>query len=352
MKFKLKAQNLLEAIGMLFNLVPRPLIDTQVAFNAARVIMAAANTGLFEAMGKTGNTAKELAEKTGTNEAAIKKLLQCLVSMDYVRYRKNTYQLRRCYYKWLLPDSPTNLLAKLRFQQKEWNWMAGLEDYIREGKIIDIHSNLTEQEWADYQGAMRDLSYTLALETAKKLPLPDEARSMLDIGGAHGAYAIELCKKYPQLEATIFELPGAMEAARDIGMKYHDGSRIHYRAGNALEDDLGTGIYDLVMANNLVHHFNVEENRRLTKKVAAALKPGGIYVVGEFIPEGQPAKSDMITATSALYFSMTSSSGAWTVAEITDWQSDAGLEPLKTKSLYSIPGWKLCIARKAAPLKP
>ncbi|KIC92030.1 class I SAM-dependent methyltransferase [Flavihumibacter sp. ZG627] len=352
MKYKLKAQNLLEAIAMLFNLAPRPLIDTQVAFNAARVIMAAANTGLFEAMGKTSNTAKDLAQLIGCNEAATKKLLDALVSIDYARYRNNTYRLRSSYYKWLLPESPNNLLAKLRFQQKEWSWMAGLEDYIREGKAIDIHSRLTPEEWVHYQGAMRDLSYTLALETAKKLPLPDDARNMLDIGGAHGAYAIELCKKFPHLEATILELPGAVEAAREIGMQYHDGSRIHYRSGNALADDLGEGLYDLVMANNLVHHFNAEENRRLTKKVAVALKPGGIYVIGEFIPEGRRAKTDIITATSALYFSMTSSSCAWTVKEITDWQLSAGLEPLRTKSLYSLPGWKLTIARKAAPLKP
>ena len=46
------------------------------------------------------------------------------------------------------------------------------------------------------------------------------------------------------------------------------------------------------------------------------------------------------------YFSLTSSSGNWSVTEIQSWQTAAGLTPLKTLAAMSIPGWKMVIATK------
>ena len=50
MKLKIQPQGLLERIALWFNLAPTPLVDTQVAFNAARAIMAAADVGIYEAL--------------------------------------------------------------------------------------------------------------------------------------------------------------------------------------------------------------------------------------------------------------------------------------------------------------
>jgi hypothetical protein len=52
MKIKNQPENLIEWIALKANLAPIPLIDTQVAFNAARAIMAAAELGVYEAIGK------------------------------------------------------------------------------------------------------------------------------------------------------------------------------------------------------------------------------------------------------------------------------------------------------------
>jgi len=52
MKLAPQAENLMERVALMANLVPRPLIDTQIAFIAARAIMVAAEIGIFEALGK------------------------------------------------------------------------------------------------------------------------------------------------------------------------------------------------------------------------------------------------------------------------------------------------------------
>jgi hypothetical protein len=67
MRIKNQPENLMEWIALKANLAPTPLIDTQVAFNAARAIMAAAELGIFEAIGKNSKTANELANECKTH---------------------------------------------------------------------------------------------------------------------------------------------------------------------------------------------------------------------------------------------------------------------------------------------
>src|SRR4030095_14985263 len=169
---------------------------------------------------------------------------------------------------------------------------------------------------------------------------------MLDIGGSHGLYSIELCKKYPSLSSVILELPGAIESASAMATQARLGDRVQYKAGNALTDDLGGGIYDLIMINNVVHHFTEEQNILLAQKVARALKPGGMYAVGEVIRGKRPGEGGAIASVVGLYFSLTSESGTWSVEEISSWQQKAGLKLQKSISLMTLPGWKMVIATK------
>jgi 2-polyprenyl-3-methyl-5-hydroxy-6-metoxy-1,4-benzoquinol methylase len=224
--------------------------------------------------------------------------------------------------------------------------MAKLEDYVRSGKPQELHQTISPSEWENYQEGMRDLSVNAAKELAKKIPIPTGATKMLDIGGSHGLFSIELCKQHPNLSSTILELQGAILAASSIAKRYDNTGRVHYKAGNALEDDLGESQYDFVMINNVVHHFTAEQNQMLAKKIARALKPGGIYGIGEFLRTEKPGEGGLVAATCGLYFSMTSYSGTWSLSEMQSWQTQAGLKSEKTINAMTVPGWKMVVAKK------
>jgi 2-polyprenyl-3-methyl-5-hydroxy-6-metoxy-1,4-benzoquinol methylase len=346
MKIKIKAENLFEKIAVIFNLVPKPIIDTQVAFNAARSIIAAADIGLFEALGKSHKSAEQLSAAINTHPAATKNLLDCLVGIGYLRWKNGNYSLRSKYYKWLLNEYSSNLIDKLRFQISEWNWMGQLEGYIQNGKPINIHSSMSKNEWKQYQNGMQSLSINTAKELAGKMPLLPDALQMLDIGGSHGLYSMELCKRNTSLSSTILELPEAIDNACFGTTEDNCKERITYKAGNALTDDLGENMYDLVMINNVVHHFTDDENQLLAKKVAKALKPGGVFGIGELIRQKKPGQGGIAAATAGLYFSLTSSSGTWSLDEIRSWQKEAGLRSFRSFGLWTLPGWKMSIAYK------
>lgn len=346
MKLKIIPENFLERIALSFNLAPTPLVDTQIAFTGARAIMAAADTGIFEALGKNNQTFQQVAGICKTDPAATKQLLDCLVGIGYLKWNNGKYSLKPKFYKWLLQKSPSNLIGKLRFQISEWNWMANLEEYVRTGKAMELHSAMSEKEWASYQDGMRDLSVNAAKELSDKIKLPPDASKMLDIGGSHGLFSIDLCKKHPALSSVILELPGAIDRASAISAQHGLTDRVKYQAGNALTDDLGEQQYDLVMINNVVHHFTMEENLNLARKVARALKPGGMYAIGEFIRQHKPGEGGAVASTTGLYFSLTSSSGNWSVEEIASWQQQAGLKTQKAISLITLPKWKVLVATK------
>jgi SAM-dependent methyltransferase len=69
------------------------------------------------------------------------------------------------------------------------------------------------------------------------------------------------------------------------------GDRIHHQAGDARDYDLGEEAYDIVPIANLLHHFSEDENRDLLLRVARALRPGSLVVIGDMIPPepGTPA---------------------------------------------------------------
>jgi SAM-dependent methyltransferase len=126
------------------------------------------------------------------------------------------------------------------------------------------------------------------------------------------------------------------------------GERVAHRAGDALQDDLGEAAYDLVLVFSLVHHFDEPTNRELVRRAARALRPGGYLVIGDAIRPSAPGKGGQQGAFFDLYFALTSRSGLWSVEEMRDWQTEAGLVVRKPISLVPGGGFALQVAERAA----
>lgn len=107
------------------------------------------------------------------------------------------------------------------------------------------------------------------------------------MGGGHGAYSIALCRRHPQLMATVFDLPEALKAARENVAAEGLEDRIELREGDFLTEELPTG-YDVALLFNIVHGFEAEQNAALLQNVAAALDPGGLVAVVEQVTGRAP----------------------------------------------------------------
>lgn len=122
------------------NVAPRPLLETQLAYTLARVIMVATKLEIFEALAGGRATAATVAERCGTSPAGTEKLLFALAGAEYVRVEDGGYALTPLSRKWLLRESPHSLADKMLLQLHEWDWLEHAEDYVRTGEPIELHS--------------------------------------------------------------------------------------------------------------------------------------------------------------------------------------------------------------------
>ena len=346
MRFGVVAENPIEWMIARLNVAPRPLIETQMAFTLARLIMVGTKLGVFEALAEGPAAGSEIAERCGTNPTGTDKLLFALAGAGYLRADDGRYALTPVSEKWLLRDSPHSIADKLLLQFLEWDWLERAEDYVRTGEPLELHSMTDESQWDLYQRGMRAMANAVADEVVKRMPVPKGAREMLDIGGSHGYYSVALCRRHEGLRSVVLDLPEAVEQAAPLLAAEGMGDRVAHRTGDALTDDLGTGSYDLVLIAQLVHHFSEAQNRELAGRVARALRPGGAYaVLDEFRPRNA-SDAGQLGALLEFYFALTSQSGTWAVEEISDWQRQAGLTPRRPIRLRTAPGVGIQVAVK------
>jgi len=340
-------ENPLERVVAHTNLLPKPLIETQMAYTLARIIMTGTRLGVFEALADEPAPPAVIAERCSTDPHATGKLLFALAAAGYARVSDSGYALSPVSRKWLRRDSPFSLADKLLLQFDEWEWMEHSEEYVRGGRPMELHETLSEEQWPAYQRGMRALAPIAAPELARRLPVPKGARDLLDIGGSHGYYSVVLCRRHEGLRGVVLDLPAAVEQAAPILAAEEMGDRVVHRVGDALSDDLGSEAYDVVLASQLVHHFDDEQNRDLAARVARALRPGGIYAIIDALRPASAKDAGQLGALLEFYFALTSQSGTWTPQEMASWQRAAGLEPRRVLRLRNAPGVGVQVGVKA-----
>lgn len=341
-------ESMIDRVALGLNLGPQPLLDTQLAFTLARVVMAATSLGVFEEIGRGARTPEEVAHACGLAVGPTRRLLRCLAGIDYATHSGGRFELAPRMRKWLLRSSKVSIHDKLVFQLLEWDWVGRMEEWLKSGEGLALHSQLDPTQWALYQRAMYALSVGLAPEVGLRMPVPKQATRMLDIGGSHGLYSAAVCKRHARLTSTILELPEAIEEAAKLLAQHDLGGRITHRAGNALTDDLGESAYDVVFAANVVHHFTEAECADLTRRVARALRPGGVFAIGEFARRDDPRRTDAAAALSDVYFGMISTSGTWSIEEMASWMTAGGLTPKRPIKMQTLPGFVLAAGVKPA----
>jgi SAM-dependent methyltransferase len=338
MKLVIKSDTLAERMALRLNLAPVPLMETQLALVSARAIMAATELGVFSCLRERASGCLEIAKQCQLDPRATEALLGALVSCRYLRYRGERFELTSKSRKWLIERETWSMFDYMPHVRDVWEMMTGLEGFLRTGAALDIHAGQSDGAWLRYQRAMRSLAALSAAEVTQRLSLPSGARRMLDIGGGHGFYAVAFCRKHPHLNATVLDLPQAIGHAAPILAGEGMGDRIQHRAGDALADDLGEDVYDIILISNLVHHFTGQQNRNLAARAARALVPGGALVIQDLIRPRSPNSGDQAGQVMNLFFALTSTSGTWPMAEIQTWLREAKLTVRRPVWLRSVPG--------------
>ena len=207
----------------------RSLIDV-------RAIKTAFELGLIDRLAemRTGGAIDALGRAVGADGAGLRLLLDLLATARVTEEREGDVRLSRRFrtalrYRDLLE-------VKLDFVGIVLNDFADLftalvrapSQFMGQARLFQLfdYRRATIVNHENYQRTWAWMRLTTALsryeaEAATTLHDWSQHRRMLDVGGNSGEYALRLCRRYPALHATVFDLP--------LGMR----DRLGARAGRA-----------------------------------------------------------------------------------------------------------------------
>jgi tRNA (cmo5U34)-methyltransferase len=139
---------------------------------------------------------------------------------------------------------------------------------------------------------------------------------LLELGTGTGETAVHVLAAHPGAELVGVDASEAMLAHARLRLPDAD-----LRVAR-LQDPLPDGLFDLVFSALAVHHLDGPEKATLFGRVAAALAPGGRFVLGDLIVPDDPA--DVVTPIDGSFDQPS------TIEEQFGWLADAGLAPALT----------------------
>ena len=147
---------------------------------------------------------------------------------------------------------------------------------------------------------------------------------VLDIAAGHGMFGICVAQKNPEAIVVGLDWENVLSVALDNAQRA--GLRDRYTAlpGNALTIDFG-GDYDLVLVSNFFHHFDETTCKVLMRKVSSCLRPKGLVMTLEFVPNEDRISPDVPAGFSFTMLGTTPRGEAHTFAAYEEMWSAVGL---------------------------
>lgn len=306
------------------------LMNIVRGFRPAKVLMVATELGLFDALEKP-RTAAEAAAKINADSRALEILLNALTAMGVVLKEGEAFRNGESASRYLVHGKEEYRGAIVRHTHHTWWGWTELQDTVVHG-----HAHLekterwldrvpeSEREWMqDFIWGMHALARDLAPQVAALLDFTG-VRTLLDLGGGPATYAIYFAQAAPKLKATVFDLPGPIEIARENIAKHGLSHRVDTLTGNFLTDDIG-GPYDFIWISHILHSHTEEQCLDILEKSVKALNPGGTLAFQDFF-----LNDDGCTPPEAAFFSVhmlavTPGGRSYKHREVAQWMTRAGL---------------------------
>ena len=246
------------------------------------VLHAAVGLDLFTRIGD-GHIAREgLARELGAPEDAVGRLLDAATALGLLAKTPSGYANTAVSRTCLCMDSERYIGYIIRHHHHLMASWARLPHAILTGKPVrlPVREDEAEEREAFLMG-MFNLASQLAPQLVPVVELGD-CRTLLDLGGGPGTYAIHFCRRHPDLQATVMDLattrPFAEKTIRNLGME----GRVSFVEGDYLEAAI-PGTYDAVWMSHILHGESFEDCQGIVDKAARCLNPGGVAIIHEFI---------------------------------------------------------------------
>ena len=274
------------------------VVDDLVGLIKSQAIRLAAQLQLADLVKDGPKSLTELAEATGTNKAALYRLLYALANCGYFEeVEPETFaQSERSYA--LRTDIPRSLRDfAIMHGGEEWQWepwRRALQS-IQTGKPVfpemfgkDLWHYFQDdnpEAGKRFQKAMSSQSRQYELAIARGYDF-SAARTIIDVGGGRGSLLATILQTYPALRGTLFDRESVIEIARQSNFVDGFRDRVTLVSGNFFEA-VPSGA-DMYILKQIIHDWEDPECLQILSNCREAMNADGrVLVIDEMITPGK-----------------------------------------------------------------
>jgi SAM-dependent methyltransferase len=206
------------------------------------------------------------------------------------------------------------------------------------------YAAMTEDELFLTLGGLHATGLITGRELAARYDFSD-CRTLLDAGGGSGAKCFSLVEAWPQLHATIADLPNVVPITERFVKEAGLSERIDVVAVDLLRE-APPGKFDVAVLALLIQVLSATNAQIALRNVARSLRQGGtIYLLNLVLDESRitpagPARTNLI------FLNWYDGGQAYTEGEYRGWLAEAGFEEITREESFRN-GMGLIRARKA-----
>jgi SAM-dependent methyltransferase len=297
----------------------------------ARILQTAVSLDIFEAIESASKDAQTIANKLQLEPAATELLLNALTALNILEKRGQDFSPTDAAKQYLLRSSPQYVGGMIMFEELSWQNWAKLPEAIRTGKPVSP-ANMYQEDPSETEifiNAMDSLVKARGDAEAVISALDwQDVEEFLDVGSGPATYPIALCRRFSNMRATIFDLPGTLKITERYVVAAGMANRIKLIAGDYRKDPI-PGYYDSIFLSNIVHGEDFERNQNLINNLSRNLKPTGRIVVKDHILDESRADPAAGAIFSLLMLLTTAGGRCYSFGEIKTWMEQAGLSRIQ-----------------------
>ena len=272
------------------------------AFVTSQVLYVAAELGVADHLAHGALNARDLASKVGARPDTLARLLQALVACGILR-REGEDQFGLSPTGALLrTDAAGSLRSAVRFLVGPWAWRAfeQLGYSVRTGETAFDHvwgmSNF--EYWARnpdvskiHDEAMTGLTAT---ETARVLAAYDfsQFRTIVDVGGGHGALLAGILGRQPKASGILAELPHVVNLASAVFQGAGVADRCQLVGCDFFVTMPSGG--DAYILKHVIHNWDDERARAVLRNCHRSMGPSALLLIIDPVVPQQPIAEDAI----------------------------------------------------------
>ena len=306
---------------------PGEILGISGAFWKSLTLHAAVRLGLFTVIGNRGLTGREVSQQIGGNERGVVTLLNALAGMGLLEKEAGRFRNTSAGALFLVETSPRYVGYMIRHHANLVDSWGRLDEAVRTGGPVRNRAAEPDGSLEDFLLGMHNNSMGFAPRAVREIPLGGR-RKLLDIGGGPGTWSIQFALANPELSATVFDLPSTRPYAEETIGRFDVSERVTFHAGDFTADELPC-CYDIAWLSHILHGEGPDTCRGIVARAVAALEPGGLIMIHDFILEEDGASPPFPALFSLNMLTGTDGGRSYTKDELEEMLTAAGVEGVK-----------------------